>query len=160
MLDSTSVRAHQCAAGQKSTPGDEALGRSTCRDSCASGFTTKLHALVDALGNPVRLVLTPGQRADITQARSLLSKVEAEAVIAHKGYDADALIERIEAGGATVVIPPKRNRTVRREYDRIFMQTETRLSGSLVGSSSTGESPPATKRPRAVTSPWCRWQPS
>jgi len=97
---------------KKSTSDAEALGRSR------GGFTTKLHVLVDALGNPVRLLLTPGQRADITQAEDLLLKIEAEAVIADKGYDADELIDRIEASGAAVVIPPKRNRTVRREYDR------------------------------------------
>jgi transposase len=63
-------------------------------------------------------MLTPGQQADITQAEGLLLGIEAEAVVADKGYDADALIEHIEAGGATVVIPPKRNRREQREYDR------------------------------------------
>ena len=77
-----------------------------------------MHLVCDALGNPVRFVLTPGQRADITQAELLLEAIEAEAVIADKGYDADWLIEQIKATGAEAVIPPRRNRTEQREYDR------------------------------------------
>ena len=65
MIDSSCVRAHQHAAGQKSIPDEEALGRSR------GGFTTKLHAAGDALGNPLDFVLTPGQRSDITQAEAL-----------------------------------------------------------------------------------------
>lgn len=56
--------------------------------------------------------------ADITQAQSLLDGLHAEAVLADKGYDADALIDSIQAGGAMAVIPPKRNRVVQRSYDR------------------------------------------
>ena len=97
---------------KKSSAAVEALGRSR------GGFTTKVHLVCDALGNPVRFVLTPGQRADITQAELLLEAIEAEAVIADKGYDADWLIEQIKATGAEAVIPPRRNRTEQREYDR------------------------------------------
>ena len=42
----------------------------------------------------------------------------AEAVVADKGYDAGWLAGQIAAAGADVVIPPKRNRTEPREYDR------------------------------------------
>lgn len=53
------------------------------------------------------------------QAEALLAEDQPEAVIADRGYDADWLVERIEALGAEVVIPPKRNRREpRREYDR------------------------------------------
>lgn len=90
----------------------EALGRSR------GGLTTKLHASCDALGNPLRLLLTPGQRNDITQAEALLDGYAADAVVADKGYDADWLVAQIEAGGAESVIPPKANRTEQRAYDR------------------------------------------
>ena len=46
-----------------------------------------LGRVVDALGNPVALSLTPGQTADITQAEPLLEHLEPDAVIADKGYD-------------------------------------------------------------------------
>ena len=63
MIDATIVRAHACSAGyKKDSATQEELGRSK------GGFTTKIHALVDALGNPLKFILTPGQRNDITQA--------------------------------------------------------------------------------------------
>jgi hypothetical protein len=51
LIDGTIVRAHACAAGYgKNSPALQALVRSK------GGFTTKIHALVDALGNPVRFI--------------------------------------------------------------------------------------------------------
>ncbi|MCW5284402.1 transposase [Verminephrobacter eiseniae] len=44
--------------------------------------------------------------------------LKADAVLADKGYDADALIDSIQVAGATAVIPPRRNRVVQRSYDR------------------------------------------
>ena len=62
-IDSTTARAHACAAGAaKSCPEKEALGRSR------GGFGCKIHAAVDALGLPLKFILTGGQTADITQA--------------------------------------------------------------------------------------------
>ena len=43
--------------------GDQAIGRSR------GGLSTKIHALVDALGNPVELMLSPGQAGDLTCAK-------------------------------------------------------------------------------------------
>ena len=90
---------------------DQAIGRSR------GGLTTKIHAIVDALGNPVALSLTPGQAADITQAVPLLDQVEPDALLADKGYDSDALIETLEERGITPVIPPKANRRQPRKTD-------------------------------------------
>ena len=81
-------------------------------------MTSKIHAVVDALGNPVRWLLTGGELADITQANPLLDGLKADAVLADKGYDGDALIDSIQGSGAMAVIPPKRNRVVQRSYDR------------------------------------------
>jgi transposase len=66
MIDAAIVRAHQHSAGAQKKDGDnQAIGRSR------GGLTTKIHAVVDALDNPVALSLTPGQAADITQAHLL-----------------------------------------------------------------------------------------
>jgi putative transposase len=89
----------------------EGLGRSR------GGLTTKVHAACDALGNPVRYLLTPGQRNDVTQATELLDGYEVGAVLADKGYDAGWLVDQIEAAGAIAVIPPKKNRVEQRSYD-------------------------------------------
>lgn len=80
-------------------------------------MSTKIHAAGDALGNPVRLIGSPGQRNDIAFAHDLLEGLAAQATIADKGYDADHLCDRIAETGGQVVIPPKRNRTIKRRYD-------------------------------------------
>jgi putative transposase len=72
---------------------------------------------VDALGNPVRLRVTAGQVADVTQAEALVAGLETDHVIADKGYDSSTFVGAIEAGGATAVIPPRSNRKEPRDYD-------------------------------------------
>ena len=80
-------------------------------------MTTKIHVIVDAVGNPVAVSLTPGQASDISQAEPLLDTVDPKAFLADKAYDADALIATLEERGITPVIPPKANRVVQRETD-------------------------------------------
>jgi putative transposase len=80
-------------------------------------LSTKIHAAGDALGNPVRLICSPGQRNDIAFGHALIDGIAAEATIADKGYDADHFCEKIAKAGSQVVIPPKRNRTLQRPYD-------------------------------------------
>ena len=80
-------------------------------------MTTKIHAVVDALGNPVALSLTPGQAADISQAEPLLEALEPSAVIADKGYDSDKLVETLDAREIAPVIPSKANRKQPRPCD-------------------------------------------
>ena len=48
------------------------------------GLTTKIHAIVDALGNPLALSLTGGQVHDITQAETLAAQVQPKALLADK----------------------------------------------------------------------------
>jgi transposase len=72
---------------------------------------------VDALGNPLRFIVTGGQRHDITQAKDLTAEYDFERVIADRAYDADDFIEYVEDKGGESVIPPRRNRKEIREYD-------------------------------------------
>ena len=82
--------------------------------------------MCDALGNPLVLTLTGGQRNDITQAEPLLEAValtvddhEAiRAVLADKGYDSDRFVEQIESFGADAVIPSRKNRKEPRAHDK------------------------------------------
>ena len=71
-------------------------------------MSTKIHAVVDALGNPLRFILTPGQVNDITQAEELIAELPADHVLADKGYDSKALRETIVNQGAVPVIPPRK----------------------------------------------------
>ena len=64
----------------------QALGRSR------GGFSTKIHVSVDGLGNPLRFILTGGQRHDITQAEELIAGYAGEQVLADKGYDSQSLL--------------------------------------------------------------------
>ena len=49
----------------------------------------------------------------------MLPGIAAATVLADKGYDAEArVLAPLRAAGKTAVIPPRRNRTARREYDR------------------------------------------
>ncbi|MQW88480.1 IS5 family transposase [Sinorhizobium saheli] len=106
MLDSTIVRAHQQAASGKRGAKDQALGRSR------GGLTTKIHMLADALGRPLRLIVTAGQVGDVTQAEALLEGWSGAAVLADKAYDSNALRETIAAMKAEAVIPSNRSRKV------------------------------------------------
>ena len=81
-------------------------------------MSTKLHAAVDALGNPVRLLLTAGQASEYGQANALIDGFQADYVLADKGYDSDEFVQIITTTGAQAVIPPRKNRTTLRDYDR------------------------------------------
>ena len=73
---------------------------------------------VDALGNPLRVILSAGQTADIEYAARTIEHLPAQTVIADKGYDADHFVAAIEAAGAQAVIPPRSNRLTQRSFDR------------------------------------------
>ena len=102
----------RCAEKKHGTQAQQALGRSR------GGFSTKIHAAVDALGNPLRLILTAGQESDVMQGAALMKDFEPRAVIADKGYDSDELVKIITEQEALAVIPPRVNRKEQREYDR------------------------------------------
>jgi transposase len=75
--------------------------------------------LVDALGNPVGFARTGGEEHDLVGADQLLPTMQAETLIADKAFDAqERVIDPLLAAGKTVVIPPKANRKVSRDYDR------------------------------------------
>ena len=69
------------------------------------------------MGNPLRLILTGGQVADVTQGAALVSGIQTATVTADKGYDSDELAETIEASGALANIPPRSNRNNKRPVD-------------------------------------------
>lgn len=75
------------------------------------GLTTKIHALVDANGLPVRLGLTAGEAHDNRLVADLLDGLEPKTMLlADRGYDADWIRELVSERGGWANIPPKRNR--------------------------------------------------
>ena len=80
---------------------------------------------MDGLGNPLRLMLSPGNRNDICCARELLEPYDLQGryVIADKGYDSDSFVEWLKKRGAIVVIPSRRTARRPRKIDRhIYME--------------------------------------
>ena len=67
---------------------------------------------------PVRVTITEGTRADCKEASALINGTVAEALLADRGYDSNALINQALAQGMEVVIPPKKNRKEQRTYDK------------------------------------------
>jgi transposase len=103
----------QCRGSQKDGADDEAIGRSR------GGLSTKIHATVDALGNPTGFALSPGQAHDLEGADALLPDLAADALIADKAFDAEERVLRpLAKAGKAAVIPPKGNRKAPRPYDR------------------------------------------
>jgi transposase len=74
-------------------------------------MNTKLHAVGDALGRPVRLHLTEGQRSDFKGADVLLPDLpDTKTLIADRGYDSKKVRKIIEDQDVAACIPPKKNR--------------------------------------------------
>jgi transposase len=113
MIDSTIVRAHQQSAGAPKKGVDQAIGHSR------GGLSTKIHALVDALGNPLAFLLTPGQAHDLAGADALLQQMAADLLIADRAFDADKrVLQPLAAAGKSAVIPPHPNRVAPRQFDQ------------------------------------------
>ncbi|MGY4154291.1 transposase [Bradyrhizobium sp. USDA 4461] len=75
------------------------------------GLTSKIHAVVDGNGLPVRLALSPGEAHDVQLAGKLLSRLKSGSMLlADRGYDADWIRELAMKKGAWANIQPKSNR--------------------------------------------------
>jgi len=75
------------------------------------GLTTKLHAVVDANGNPITLKLTEGQAHDGRSADDMLDSVgKGQTLMADRAYDSDALRDTLAERGANANIRPMPNR--------------------------------------------------
>lgn len=104
MLDTTIVRVHQHGSCGKKTPASD-VGRSR------GGLTTKIHALVDGKGLPIRLALSAGQEHDSVAAIHFLDGMSADCLfLADRAYASNAIREFVRMQGAWANIPPKKNR--------------------------------------------------
>src|SRR3954466_10997261 len=103
MIDTSIMRVHQhgaCITRNRRQP----MGRSR------GGLTSKIHALVDTNGLPVRLALTAGEAHDNRLAGKVLSRLKSGTMLlADRGYEADWIRALVRRHGARANIPPKRN---------------------------------------------------
>ncbi|MFK4474416.1 transposase [Paenibacillus sp. RC73] len=75
---------------------------------------------MDALGNPLRLELTAGQRHDSVMGYEMLKSMDLtqKQVLADRAYDTNRILQLLEEQEATPVIPSKKNRRVQRKWDK------------------------------------------
>jgi transposase len=83
--------------------------------------------LADALGRPLRFLLTPGQTHDIVAAPVLIEGIAGGGVIADKAYDAEGFRELIADAKMIAVIPCRRNRKVQIPHDEVLYKTRNRI---------------------------------
>ena len=90
-------------AGEKTE--HKAVGRTR------GGWNTKLHVIVDGLGNPVEFLLSPGNDHDSVHAIELLKQTEitGSSILADRAYGTEAIRTYIEQSGASYTIPPRNN---------------------------------------------------
>jgi len=139
MIDGTSVRVHHLAATLKTDHPDRCLGRSR------GGLTTKIHALTNGEGLPIKVSITPGHAHDLTAANELLSDLAPGAMLlADKAYDADWLRAKLRARRSWANIPPKSTENDPSSSVRGFTKSEIPSSGSSASSNATDALPPDT----------------
>jgi transposase len=71
---------------------------------------------------PVRVLVTQGTTADCTQAGRLIEGMDADHLLADRGYDSDTIINQAQKQRMEVVIPPKKNRKTQRHYDKTLYE--------------------------------------
>jgi transposase len=120
MIDTSIVRVHQhgaCITRNRR----QSMGRSR------GGLTSKIHAVVDTNGLPVRLALTAGEAHDNRLAGKLLSRLKSGTMLlADRGYDADWIRALVRQRGAWAYRTKKKS-------DRAAMLQSVSLSGSQLG---------------------------
>jgi transposase len=67
---------------------------------------------------PVRVIVTKGTTADCTQAGKLIIGLNAEHLLADRGYDSNDIVKQAETQGMKSVIPPRKSRKEQRDYDK------------------------------------------
>lgn len=82
-------------------------------------MNTKIHAVCDALGNPLRFKLTAGNTSDTVELIGLIEGLPGQELLADKAYDSDAIVQDAIGKNMEVVIPPKGNRKTKRPFDSI-----------------------------------------
>lgn len=138
MLDTSIVRVHQHASCVTEC-------ESNCTGRSRGGLTTKIHAVVDAKGLPLRLALSAGQDHDSLLAGDLLTELRYNGMLlADRAYDSDSIRELARERGAWANIPPKRNRRTRSASARICTESAIMWSASSIASSTVGASPAGT----------------
>jgi transposase len=103
-------------------------------------MNTKLHAVTDTSGRPIRLFITAGQVSDYTGAAALMNSLpEADWLLADRGYDADWFRETLVGTGTTPCIPGRKSRKKTVKYDKRRYKRRNRSSRDLAPQCTAGQ---------------------
>jgi transposase len=145
MIDTTIVRVHQhaaCIARNKR----QSMARSR------GGLTSKIHAVVDSSGLPVRLALTTGKAHDNRLAAKLLSRLKSGSMLlADRGYDADWIRTLVRQHGGWANIPPRSNRKEELTFSPYLYRARNLVERFFNRSSTVAVLQPATTSSRPTT---------
>jgi transposase len=132
-----------CGRGQKGGRAlaqvreDEALGYSR------GGYSTKVHLKAEGGGNPLAVVLTPGQRHELTVAERLLRlgairrrgrgrpRVRAARAVGDKGYSSRRLRQHLRCRGVRHTIPHKTNEQGGGPFDRALYRLRHKVENLI-----------------------------
>lgn len=92
------------------------------------GLTTKIHALVDAAGRPIRLKLTGGQAHDGRSAADMYASIGAgQTLLADRAYDSDGLRSTLAERGAIANIRLMPTRKRRPDFDPVLYRQRNQV---------------------------------
>ena len=122
----------RCFIHKSSSARSRGKGRQPGYGADKRGLNTKIHLAVDSFGMPVRVIVTDGTVADCSMAGELIEGIDAEYLLADRGYDTDTVIEQAEKAGMEAVIPPKKNRKIQRKYDKNIYENRYQVENSFL----------------------------
>ena len=91
-------------------------------------MSSKLHAVTDALGRPIRLFMSAGNVSDYIGARALLASLpDAQWMLADRGYDADWFRDGLKERNIEPCIPTRRNRKDITPHDAMIRRARHKI---------------------------------
>lgn len=124
MIDATYLKAHRTASSLWLKKG----GRGRLIGRTKGGMNTKLHAVTDSFGRPIRFFISAGQVSDYTGARALVNSLpSADWLLGDRGYDADWFREALIDMGIKPCIPGRKSRDKPVRYDKRRYKRRNRI---------------------------------
>ncbi|MCL6283605.1 IS5 family transposase [Ruegeria sp. 2012CJ41-6] len=124
MIDATYLKAHRTASSLRPEKG----GRGRLIGRTKGGMNTKLHAVTDSLGRPIRFFISAGQVSDYTGAKALVNSLpSADWLLGDRGYDADWFREALNDRGIRPCIPGRKSRDKPVRYDKRRYKRRNRI---------------------------------
>ncbi len=112
--------------GRKGGEQKQAIGRSR------GGRNTKIHAIADAKGRLLSILLTSGEAHDCPPAKRLIRRAKpARKLLGDKAYDSAELRSWLKQRGSRAVIPNKSNRKQPFTFDRMSYKQRHRIENAF-----------------------------